>query len=104
MRKQLKQRKPTNILDHVQRNDFNTWAKICCGDMMGQLLNIFTHVTSVLEEGDYDGAIKELEAMVEHIQMFQAPIRERMQEIKNRKYRGGGKVVKFERGKKWKTH
>ena len=95
-----KQREPTNIIERIQQSNFNAWAKMSCGDMMGQLLNMFPYVTEALEEGDYDKAIKELEGMVEYIQFFQAPIREKMQELKNRKYRGGGKVVKFERRKK----
>jgi len=73
--------------------------------MMSRLINLYPLVSDALGEGDYNRAIKELEGMVEYIQMFQAPIREKAQEVRNRKYRGRGVLIRFERRKKCtKTH
>jgi len=88
-----------NIQEYNQQNNFNICTKDALMDMVSVLLGYYPEASHKIMASDYDGAIRELEKMVEHIQMLQAPLREKAQEVRNRKYRGRGKVVEM-RGKK----
>ena len=93
--------KVTNIRKKVNENNFNLWAREMFSDLVTKrLLDSMPKVYRNLERSDYEEAIKECESIMESLVMWMVPLRNKSQEIKNRKYRRmKAKVIKL-RGQK----
>ena len=89
--------KVINIRRKVEQANFNLWAREMFSDLVTKrLLDSMPKVYRSLEKSDYEEAIKECESIMESIVMWTVPLRNRAQEIKNRKYyRRKAKVVKL---------
>jgi len=84
----------------VSESNFNTWNKETYNQLMCDILAEYKQIRNAILESDYDRVIAKCEGLSEAIEKWLVPIRNKVQEERNRKYRRKKtKVIKIERRK-----